>query len=187
MVKHETLYRAELWCGDAVGFSDDGRCTCAECALAFHMEMAAWAREQLTQQVDPKPCVIRNDKNKCAETKNGKKQNAKSKGVKTLGKDKIKGKDKSKDERNANRRRRYLWNAVIKKVAAKSFMDIRSVKLITDAVRVVAEEEILQGQAFHFRGLGSFKLVTGPRIEASAAQGRAFNAVSVFGREKLAT
>ena len=72
-------------------------------------------------------------------------------------------------------------------MAAKSFMDINSVKLITDAVKLVAEEEILEGRASHFRGLGSFKLVIVPRIEASAAQGHAFNAVSVFGREKLAT
>ena len=102
--------------------------------------------------------------------------------MKTEGKDKIKGKDKSKDEGNAYPRGFMPWSAVIKKVAAKSLMDINSVKLITDAVKLVAEEEILEGRAFHFRGLGSFKLVTGPRIEASAAQGRAFNAVSDFGR-----
>ena len=65
-------------------------------------------------------------------------------------------------------------------------MDIKTVKQITDAVKTVAEEEIEQGRAFHFRGLGSFKLVTGPRVEALAAQGRAFNAVSVFGSQKLA-
>ena len=186
MPKHEKLSRAELWCGDAVGFSDDDRCGCTECKLHFHQEMAAWAREQLMAQTEPAPCVIRNDKNKCAKTKDGKRQNAKSKGVKTEGKDTIKGKDKSKDEGNAYPRGFMPWSAVIKTVAAKTLMDINSVKLITDAVKLVAEEEILEGRAFHFRGLGSFKLVTGPRIEASAAQGRAYNAVSVFGREKLA-
>ena len=105
---------------------------------------------------------------------------------KTGGKDKLKGKDESKHEGIPFPRGFMPWNAVIKKVAAKSFMDIKTVKQITDAVRVVAEEEILEGRAFHFRGLGSFKLVTGPRVEASAAQGRAFNAVSVFGSQKLA-
>ena len=38
------------------------------------------------------PCVIRNDKSTCAKTKDGKRQNAKSKGMKTDGKDNIKGK-----------------------------------------------------------------------------------------------
>ena len=186
MVKHENLSRAELWCGDAVGFSDDDRCGCTECKLHFHLEMAAWASEQLMAQVEPAPCVIRNDKNKCAKTKDRKRQNAKSKGVKTEGKDTIKGKDKSKDEGNSYPRGFMPWSAVIKKVAAKSFMDINSVKLITDALKYVAEEETQEGRAFHFRKLGSFKLVTGPRIEALAAQARAFNAVSVFGCEKLA-
>ena len=185
MVKHEKLSRPEHSCSDAVGFSDDDRCTCAECKLQFHLEMAAWAREQLMAQVEPALCVIQNDKNKCAKTKDGKRQNAESKGVKTEGKDNIKGKDKSTDEGNAYPRGFMPWNTVIKKVAAKSFMDINSVKLITDAVKLVAEEEILAGRAFHFRGLGSFKLVTGPRVEASAAQGRAFDAISVLGLAKL--
>ena len=62
MVKHEKLYRAELWCGDAVCFDDDGRCGCTECKLKCHSEMAAWAREQLMQQVEPAPCVIQDAK-----------------------------------------------------------------------------------------------------------------------------
>ena len=78
------------------------------------------------------------------------------------------------------------WSAVIKKVAARSFMDINSVKLITDAVKLVAEGEILAGRAFHFRGLCSLKLVTSPRVEASAAQGRAFDAMSVLGLQNIA-
>ena len=107
------------------------------------------------------------------------------KGVKPEGKNTIKGRDKSKDKGNAYPRGFMPWSAVIKKVAAKSFSDINSVKVITDALKLVAEEEILAGRAFHFRGLGSFKLVTGPRVEASAAQGRAFDAVSVLGLAKL--
>ena len=105
---------------------------------------------------------------------------------KTGGKDKLKGKDESKHEGNAFPRGFMPWNSVLKKVAAKSFVAIKTVKQITDVVKAVAEEEIEQGRAFHFRGLGSFKLVTGPRVEASAAQGRAFNAVSVFGCQELA-
>ena len=106
MVKHEKLCRRELWCGDAVALDGDD-CTCAHCKLQFHEEMAAWAREDLRASAEPAACVIQKDKNKCAKTKDGKRQNAKSKGVKTEGKDNIKGKDKSKDEGNANRRRRY--------------------------------------------------------------------------------
>ena len=104
---------------------------------------------------------------------------------KTGGKDKLKGKDESKHEGNAFPRGFMPWNSVLKKVAAKSFVDIKTLKQITDVVKAVAEEEIEQGRAFHFRGLGSFKLVTGPRVEASAAQGRAFDAVAVLGPAKL--
>ena len=112
-----------------------------------------------------------------------KRKTGKSNGKETKGKDQ--GKDKGKDKGNAYPRGFMPWSAVIKKVAAKSYMDTNSVKLITDAVKLVAEDEILAGRAFHFRGLGSFKLVTGPRVEASAAQGRAFDALSVLGLAKL--
>jgi hypothetical protein len=164
-------------------FDEDGRCTCTECRLKFHTEMAAWAREQLMQQVEPAPCVSQNHKTKDANGPARKRKTGKSNGQETKGKDQ--GKDKGKDKDIPFPRGFMPWSAVIKKVAAKSFMDIGSVKRITDAVRLVAEEEILAGRAFHFRGLGSWKLVTGPRVEASAAQGRAFDAVSVLGLAKL--
>ena len=73
------------------------------------------------------------------------------------------------------------WNDVIKKVAKKTFMDYTSVKQILDAVKVVATEEITAGRAFHFRGLAGFKIVTGPRVEAQAAQGRAFDSIATLG------
>ena len=135
------------------------------------------------QQVEPPPCVIQNDQTKGAKSQDGKRQAAKSKGKETKGKDK--SKDKGKDKGSAYPRGYMPWNDVIKKVAAKTFMDFTTVKLITDAVKQVAEEEFREGRAFHYRGLGSFKLVTGPRVEASAAQGRAFDAVSVLGLAKL--
>ena len=164
-------------------FDEDDRCTCTECRLKFHTEMAAWAREQLMAQVERAPCVSQNDKTKDANSPARKRKTGKSNGQETKGKDQ--GKGKGKDKGNAYPRGFMPWSAVIKTVAARSFMDINSVKLITDAVKLVAEEEILAGRAFHFRGLGSFKLVTGPRVEASAAQGRAFDAISVLGLAKL--
>ena len=179
MVKHEKQSLGSLWCGDAVIFDEDDRCTCTECRLKFHTEMAAWAREQLMQQVEPAPCVIQNDKTKGAASPSCKRHPAKSNGKET------KGKDKGKDKAGGYPRGYMRWSDVIKKVATKTFMDVTTVKLITDSVRQVAEEEIREGRAFHYRGLGSFKLVTGPRVEASAAQGRAFDAVSVLGLAKL--
>ena len=183
MVKHEQLSRAQLWCGDAVSFNEDGRCGCTECRLKFHQEMAAWAREQLMQEVEAPPCAVQNDQTKSAKSHDGKKQAAKSKGKETKGKDQ--SKDKGKDKGGTYPRGYMPWSDVLKKVSEKTFMDVNSVKIITDAVKQVAEEEIREGRAFHFRGLGSFKLVTGPRIEASAAKGRAFDAVSVLGLAKL--
>ena len=183
MVKHETQSLASLWCGDAVMFDEDDRCTCTECRLKFHTEMAAWAREQLMAQVDRAPCVSQNHKTKDANSPARKRKTGKSNGQETKGKDQ--GKGKGKDKGNAYPRGFMPWSAVIKTVAARSFMDINSVKLITDAVKLVAEEEILAGRAFHFRGLCSLKLVTSPRVEASAAQGRAFDAISVLGLAKL--
>ena len=165
-------------------FDEDGRCRCPECRLKFHTEMAAWAREQLTKYGEEQaPCVSQNHKTKDANGPARKRKTGKSKGQETKGKDQ--GKDKGKAKDNPFPRGFMPWSAVIKEVAAKSFMDIGSVKRITDAVRHVAEIEILAGRAFHFRGLGSWKLVTGPRVEASAAQGRAFDAVSVLGLAKL--
>ena len=73
------------------------------------------------------------------------------------------------------------WNEAIKKVGAKTFMDCATVKQILDAVKVVATEEIKEGRAFHFRGLAGFKLVTGPRVVAQAAEGRAFDAIATLG------
>ena len=183
MVKHEEQSLATLWCGDAIMFDDDDRCNCVECRLKFHTEMAHWAREQLQQRVEQGPCVNRIHKPPDADSPARKRKTGKSKGQETKGKDQ--GKDKGKAKDNPFPRGFMPWSAVIKEVAAKSSMDIGSVKRITDAVRLVAEIEILAGRAFHFRGLGSWKLVTGPRVEASAAQGRAFDAVSVLGLAKL--
>ena len=64
-------------------------------------------------------------------------------------------------------------------------MDFTTVKLITDAVKEVATEEINAGRAFHFRGLASFKLVTGPRVEAQVTQGRAFDSIATLGPAKF--
>ena len=113
-----------------------------------------------------------------------KRKTGKSKGQDTKGKDQGKGKGKDKD--TTSYPRGFMpWSGVIKATAARSFMDINSTKLIIDALKNVAEEEILAGRAFHFRGLCSLKLVTGARVEASAAQGRAFDAISVLGLAKL--
>ena len=95
------------------------------------------------------------------------------------------GRDTSDDSCAFADATKHQTENVIKTVAAKSFMDINSVKQVIDALRLVAEEEILAGRAFHFRGLCSLKLVTGARVEASAAQGRAFDAISVLGLAKL--
>ena len=126
MVKRDKLSRAELWCGDAVCFDDDGRCGCSECKLHFHTEMAAWAREQFKQQVVPAPCVMSQDaKTKGAKCQDAKRLSAKSKG--TI-KD-AKGQDTNgKDKGNAYPRGFMPWNDVIKKVAKKTFMDYTSVK-----------------------------------------------------------
>ena len=164
-------------------FDEDDRCRCPECRLKFHTEMAAWAREQLTQEEKPEASLMQFYKTKVAKGPARKRKTGKSKGQETKGKDQ--GKDKGKAKDDPFPRGFMPWSAVIKEVAAKSFMDIASVKQITDAVRHVAEIEIRAGRAFHFRGLGSWKLVTGPRVEASAAQGRAFDAVSVLGLAKL--
>ena len=164
-------------------FDEDDRCTCTECRLKFHTEMVAWAREQLMQQVEPAPCVNRIHKPPDADGPARRRKTGKSKGKETKGKDQ--GKGKGQDKGDAYPRGFMPWSAVLKKVAARSFMDINSVKWITDAVKSVAEEEILAGRAFHFRGLCSLKLVTSPRVEASAAQGRAFDAISVLGLAKL--
>ena len=182
MVKHEKQSLGTLWCGDAVMFDEDDRCTCTECRLKFHTEMAEWAREQLLQQVELAPCVNRIHKPPGADGPARKRKTGKSNGQETKSKDQGKGKDKA----TTSHPRGFMpWSGVIKTVAAKSFMDINSVKQITDALRLVAEEEILAGRAFHFRGLCSLKLVTGARVEASAAQGRAFDAISVLGLAKL--
>ena len=183
MVKHEKQSLGTLWCGDAVMFDEDDRCRCPECRVKFHTEMAAWAREQLTKYG---PCT--NGANGPARKRPGadgparKRKTGKSNGQETKSKDQGKGKDKA----TTSHPRGFMpWSGVIKTVAAKSFMDINSVKQVIDALRLVAEEEILAGRAFHFRGLCSLKLVTGARVEASAAQGRAFDAISVLGLAKL--
>ena len=172
-----------MWCGDAVMFDEDDRCRCPECRLKFHTEMAAWAREQLTKYGEEQaPFVNRIHKPPGADGPGRKRKTGKSNGQETKSKDQGKGKDKA----TTSHPRGFMpWSGVIKTVAAKSFMDINSVKQVIDALRLVAEEEILAGRAFHFRGLCSLKLVTGARVEASAAQGRAFNAISVLGLAKL--
>jgi hypothetical protein len=165
-----------------VRFDEDDRCRCPECRLKFHTEMAAWAREQLTQEEKPEASLMQFYKTKVAKGPARKRKTGKSNGQETKGKDQGKGKDKA----TTSYPRGFMpWSGVIKTVAAKSFMDINSVKQVTDALRLVAEEEILAGRAFHFRGLCSLKLVTGARVEASAAQGRAFDAISVLGLAKL--
>ena len=184
MVKHEKQSLATLWCGDAIMFDDDDRCNCVECRLKFHTEMAHWAREQLQQRVEQGPCVNRIHKPPDADSPARKRKTGKSKGQETKGKDH--GKDKGKDKATTSYPRGFMpWSGVIKTVAARSFMDIQTVKLVTEAVKQVAQEEILAGRTFHFRGLCSLKLVTSPRVEASAAQGRAFDAISVLGLAKL--
>jgi len=70
MVQHEKLCLRELWCGDAASCDGDD-CTCAHCKLAFHEEMAAWAREDLRASAEPAACEIQKDKHKCAKTKDG--------------------------------------------------------------------------------------------------------------------
>ena len=184
MVKHEKQSLATLWCGDAIMFDDDDRCKCVECRLKFHTEMAHWAREQLQQRVEQGPCVNRIHKPPDADGPARKRKTGSSNGQETEGKDQ--GKGKGKDKGNAYPRRFMPWSAVIKTVAARSFMDINSTKLIIDALKNVAEEEILAGRTFHFRGLCSLKLVTSPRVDASAAQGRAFDAMSVLGLQMIA-
>ena len=51
---------------------------------------------------------------------------------------------------------------------------------------MVATEEIIAGRAFHLRGLAGFKLVTGLRVEAQAAQGRAFDSIATLGPSNIA-
>jgi hypothetical protein len=165
-----------------VRFDEDDRCRCPECRLKFHTEMAAWAREQLTQEEEPEASLMQFYKTKVAKGPARKRKTGKSNGQETKGKDQGEGKDKA----TTSYPRGFMpWSGVIKAVAARSFMDTHSVKQMTDALRLVAEEEILAGRAFHFRGLCSLKLVTGARVEASAAQGRAFDAISVLGLAKL--
>ena len=167
MVKHEKQSLATLWCGDAVMFDEDDRCRCPECRLKFHTEMAAWAREQLTKYGEEQaPCVNRIHKPPGADGPARKRKTGKSNGQETKSKDQGKGKDKA----TTSYPRGFMpWSGVIKTVAAKSFMDIDTVKEVTHALRLVAEEEILAGRKFHFPGLCSLKLVTGARVEASAA------------------
>ena len=167
MVKHEKQSLGTLWCGDAVMFDEDDRCRCPECRLKFHTEMAAWAREQLTKYGEEQaPCVNRIHKPPGADGPARKRKTGKSNGQETKSKDQGKGKDKA----TTSHPRGFMpWSGVIKTVAAKSFMDIDTVKEVTHALRLVAEEEILAGRKFHFPGLCSLKLVTGARVEASAA------------------
>ena len=167
MVKHEKQSLGTLWCGDAVMFDEDDRCRCPECRLKCHTEMAAWAREQLTKYGEEQaPCVNRIHKPLGADGPARKRKTGKSNGQETKSKDQGKGKDKA----TASHPRGFMpWSGVIKTVAAKSFMDIDTVKEVTHALRLVAEEEILAGRKFHFPGLCSLKLVTGARVEASAA------------------
>ena len=148
-------------------FDEDDRCRCPECRVKFHTEMAAWAREQLTKYGEEQaPCVNRIHKPPGADGPARKRKTGKSNGQETKSKDQGKGKDKA----TASHPRGFMpWSGVIKTVAAKSFMDIDTVKEVTHALRLVAEEEILAGRKFHFPGLCSLKLVTGARVETSAA------------------
>ena len=179
MNKREKVSLAELWLVDAgPPADDDDRCGCVDCKLKFHSEMAAWAREQLMQQVVPAPCKSKDAKNKDAKSKDAKSKGAKSKG--TI-KD-AKGKDTEDKGKGKDYPRGFMpWNEVIRKVGENTFIDSVTVKLILDAVKVVATEEIKEGRAFHFRGLAGFKLVTGPRVVAQAAEGRAFDAIKTQG------
>ena len=67
MVKHGKQSLATLWCGDAVRFDEDDRCRCPECRLKFHTEMAAWDREQLTQEEEPEASLMQFYKTKVAK------------------------------------------------------------------------------------------------------------------------
>ena len=126
-------------------FDEDGRCTCTECRLKFHTEMAAWAREQLTQQEEPAPCVSQNHKTKDANGPSRKRKTAKSNGKETKGKDQ--GKDKGKDKGNAYPRGFMPWNDVIKTVAANTSMDFTTTEQILGAVNEAAGAEICAGRA----------------------------------------
>ena len=151
-------------------------CSCPECRLKFHREMARWAREQVqAEQRAPRTprCKSKGSKGKQSKGIKGKR----SKRVKVP-----KGKKGKKKERYP--RGWMPWTNVIKLISDSTLLEPEDVRLVLQQVKEVGVAELRAGRSFNFKGLAKFKLDTQPRVTATVAEGRAWGSVSVYGWDK---
>ena len=72
------------------------------------------------------------------------------------------------------------WSEVIQNVSESTCFEPEDVKVVLDAVKELATEEVNVGRVFYFPGLATFRVDTKPRVVATVCEGKAWNRISVY-------